>query len=95
MRLEISDPAEREISEAYDWYSERSPQAAGRFLAELDRAFDVVLKSPRVWPKLDSDTRRFVLKRYPFSLIYHLSEDAIQIIALAHHKRLPGYWTSR
>jgi plasmid stabilization system protein ParE len=40
--------------------------------------------------------RRFVLPRFPYSLIYrHLGADEVRILAVAHQKRRPRYWTGR
>lgn len=31
----------------------------------------------------------------PFSIVYNVTADTIQVIALAHHKRRSGYWKKR
>ena len=40
-------------------------------------------------------TRRVVLNRYPFSVVFRERLHDIQIIAIAHAKRRPGYWAKR
>jgi hypothetical protein len=40
--------------------------------------------------------RRFLLHRFPYLLIYREREDGvIQILAVAHTSRRPGYWKER
>jgi len=39
--------------------------------------------------------RRYVFPRFPFSLIYPRRNDEVEVIAVAHGKRRPGYWRSR
>lgn len=36
--------------------------------------------------------RRLTLRRFPFSLVYLVEADVIQVIAFAHQRRKPGYW---
>jgi toxin ParE1/3/4 len=40
-------------------------------------------------------TRRLVMRRFPFSVVYLDDPDLITIIAVAHSKRKPGYWKDR
>jgi toxin ParE1/3/4 len=40
-------------------------------------------------------TRRFVLHRFPFSVVYLDEADELNIVAVAHNKRKPGYWKAR
>ena len=39
--------------------------------------------------------RRYVFPRYPFSLVYILRGGDIEIVAVAHGRRRPGYWQAR
>jgi hypothetical protein len=40
-------------------------------------------------------TRRFLFRRFPFSLIYFIQETSILVVAVAHGRRKPGYWNNR
>lgn len=84
-----------ELKSAVAWYLERSETAANNFVAELDRALDLIVQTPDRWPRGPQATRRFVLQRYPFALIYREKETAIELIAVAHGHRRPSYWKSR
>jgi len=39
--------------------------------------------------------RRYAFPRYPFSLVYILRGEDIEIVAVAHGRRRPGYWRAR
>jgi toxin ParE1/3/4 len=93
--LEIHPSALTELQAALTWYLERSETAAFRFAAELDRAMDLVVESPRRWPGGERATRKYVLQRFPFAVIYRETEEAIQVLAIAHGHRRPGYWKER
>jgi len=39
--------------------------------------------------------RRFLVRRFPYSVFYRIEGDEIIVYAFSHHKRRPGYWLSR
>lgn len=87
--------AEAEYEHALGWYFDRSPQAAQRFETAFDQAIEAIRVNPTMFP-LCVDTHRFVLlKRYPYSLVYRLIGDAAHVIAVAHSRRRPRYWSDR
>src|SRR5271154_5497736 len=92
---QFHDEAAAEYDAAFEWYLERSPDAALKFDAEVERAFTEVVQSPRRWAVGSHGTRRFLLRQFPFILIYREQASAIQIMAVAHTSRRPGYWKER
>jgi toxin ParE1/3/4 len=36
--------------------------------------------------------RRRVLHRFPYSVIYEAQGSTVTVLAVAHHRRRPGYW---
>ena len=95
MLLEFHPAAAKEADAATDWYAERSLVAARAFVSELIHAVDQVMEDPERWPFFENDARRYVFPQFPFSLVYRIRHDKIQIIAVAHSKRKPGYWKKR
>ena len=43
----------------------------------------------------DGHTRRTLVARFPYQVVYRLRPTEIVIVAIAHLKRRPGYWKSR
>ena len=39
--------------------------------------------------------RRFLLRRYPFSIFYRINSEVIEVVAVAHQKRRPDYRATR
>ena len=66
------------------WYQKRSPKAALDFIGELNRAANAIREAPECWPKGKNDTRRFLLWRFPFTMIYSEQDSVITIWAVAH-----------
>ena len=94
-RLSFHPEARREFRESALWYRERSPQAAADFRATVSRSALTVAEFPQRYPEYLYGTRRCVLNTFPFSIVYLDDPDAVKIVAVAHHKRRPGYWKSR
>jgi toxin ParE1/3/4 len=93
--LKYHPAARREIKAAYAWYVRRSVEAADGFYEELIPALDRVHDRPRLYPPYLYGTQRAVLDRYPFSIVFRELLHEIQIVAVAHAKRSPGYWAKR
>jgi plasmid stabilization system protein ParE len=81
--------------EAYRWYADRSLDAAEAFREELARAGRAIQRSPQIWAPYLSGTRRYLMKRFPFIVVFRAAADRIEIIAVAHGRRRPGYWKGR
>ena len=94
-RLEYLDDALDEAEEAARWYAERSPTAAAGFTDELDVAAAAIERAPESWPQYDHGTRRFLLRRFPYFLVYRIELTRVVIVAVAHAHRRPGYWKDR
>lgn len=92
--VEFHPEALEEAEAAICWYRERSDPAAAGFKQELERAV-AVAEAPQRWPAGVAGTRRFVLRRYPVCLVCRERPSSVQIIAVAHGRRRPGYWRDR
>jgi len=93
--LEYLEEALEDAEAAARWYAERSAAAAAGFSEEIDAAESAIGDLPEAWPLFDHGTRRYLLRRYPFSIIYRVEPSRILILAVAHGHRRPGYWKSR
>jgi plasmid stabilization system protein ParE len=91
----VSSDAEAEADAAFEHYWIKSPNAAFDFDVELRGAYRSLQFRPLICPPYLHGTRRVILKRYPFSVVLRERLHDIQIIAVAHAKRRPGYWTKR
>ncbi len=93
--LEIHPSALSDLKSAIAWCLERSEPAAVEFAAEVDRAVALVVESPARWPSGEHGTRKFVLNRFPFAVVYREKLTSIRILAVAHGHRNPEYWKGR
>jgi len=65
--------AQAEYDDALAWYQSRSPQAASRFEAEMDRVLQSIGSGPERFPEYDDEHRYASLKRFPYSVVYQRS----------------------
>jgi len=87
--------ADQELTEAKAWYSERSEVAAQAFALDIDHAVRSIAEAPLRWPVGRRGERRFVLDRFPYTVMYRVRADHVFITAVAHQSRRPGYWRHR
>ncbi len=94
--VELHEEAAVEYDAAFEWYLQPSSDVANRFDAEVERALSEIARNPQRWALGSHNTRRFLLRGFPYLLIYReKSENRIQVIAVAHTSRNPGYWKRR
>jgi toxin ParE1/3/4 len=93
--LEFHPEAVAETQAALQWYRERSESVAKAFLSEIDHAINQIDEAPERWSKYVHGTHRYFLHRFPFSIVYRLQGTNVQVIAVAHGRRRPGYWKNR
>jgi plasmid stabilization system protein ParE len=93
--LELHEEAAADYDAAFDWYLERSPDAARAFDAEFERALQEIALAPGRWARGSHQTRRFLLKRFPYLVIYREQNSCVQLLAVAHASRNPNYWKKR
>lgn len=96
MRVVWQAPAEDELNAAIDYYLLNAGHAvASDFKIEVRRVTSRLREHPEIGIRIRHQSRRFPLDGYPYSLIYHLERDALVIVALAHQRRRPEYWSGR
>src|SRR6476660_1784344 len=95
MNIRFLTMAETEVDNAVSWHREQTEDQSLNFLNELDHAVQVVKAYPLLAAEIEPDIRRFLFRRFPYSLIYGIDEDTIVVIAVAHDHREPQYWIER
>ena len=88
----LAPGAESDIAQAFAWYRERNALVADAFRVEVFTAIDRIAAAPLHRPADDEGNRKRVLHRFPYSVHYEVVEKTVTILAVAHHRRRPGYW---
>lgn len=93
--VEFHEEAAGEFLAAVEWYLARNERVASRFAQQVTHAVQLIAQAPQRWPSYSHGTRKFVLLRFPFLVIYRELATVIQVLAVAHAHRRPGYWKFR
>ncbi|MBQ11768.1 MAG: plasmid stabilization protein [Planctomyces sp.] len=95
MTIDFHPSALRELREARRWYYDRNPLVAAGFAQQIQNAIERIADSPNLYPAGENGTRRFIVPRFPFTIVYLASGTVVTIVAVAHQSRRPGYWAPR
>ena len=95
MEFEFHPDAEAEVNEAAGWYEAEVAGLASDFLSEFGRALDGLLAEPERSLQIEPGIRRYLLKRFPYAIVYVIRKDRVRIVAVMHLHRKPGYWKER
>ena len=92
----IFDPEARSEFQAVIRYYEDCQRGLGRrFRLLVESAVQKIVEAPFIYRILKAPYRRYLLPKFPYSIIYSIEPDHIRIITIAHNKRKPGYWSKR
>lgn len=95
MRIAFHPEAELELNEAALRYESIVQNLGRHFTSEVERVIGILLEHPAAGSRIDNTLRHFVLRRFPFSVVYAASGDLLLILAIAHGSREPEYWRAR
>ncbi len=95
MRVEFDPLAILELQDAVDYYNFQLFGLGDRFKADIQKSIGRIVSYPDAWEQQTSRTRRFVLKSFPYKIIYALDNDTIIVLAIANAHRKPDYWVNR
>ena len=94
-RLVVRAAAEADVLEAALWYEQRSPGLGTEFLRAVDVTFAEIVRTPERFPLVHRETRRALLRRFPYSISFVPSPDVVSVIACMHARRDPRRWEER
>jgi len=92
MEVIFRPEAEAELLEAKAWYEARSPGLGFEFGRAVEVAVESALRMPLAYPKIESEFRHIILRRFPYSIVYRFSELEFVVVSCFHHKRKPDSW---
>lgn len=95
MRARFLKPAEAEVDEAVTYFDEQRTGLGERFEQDLLATVSFVTTHPFSGKPISKLVRKFPLRTFKYNLVYVLDDEELIIVAVAHHRRRPGYWHGR
>lgn len=97
MKFRFLVPASAEIDEAVGFYEAQQRGLGIQFAAAVENTLSRVAQFPEGYQKVGKYSRRCIVPRFPYGVIYQWrqSEAHILVVAVAHLHRRPEYWQHR
>ena len=96
--VRLEPEADEELGAAARWYEAQREGLGHEFIDAADEAISRIASpahgsSPV--PGVELPVRRIFMKRFPYAVVFMATTNEIVIVAFAHVRRRPGYWSSR
>jgi plasmid stabilization system protein ParE len=88
--LIIRPEAEDDLKEAYSWYEDKRQGLGHDFLLQVDAGLNFVARYPDIHPIEYKGTRKHLIKRFPYKIIYLVENERIIVLAVIHGRRSPA-----
>lgn len=97
MEVKLLKLAQLEFEAAVSHYESEQAGLGGQFRSEVLRSIARIRQFPDAYKQFSPGTRRCLIAKFPYGIIYHCSpeQNEIVIVAIAHLHRRPDYWVSR
>lgn len=96
MNYEFHPAAEAEHLESVAYFESERAGLGASYLYEFEETMQLVCEAPHRYPvEKGADTRLIRMKRFPYKVYYREISGSVQVLAVAHQRRKPGYWQSR
>jgi len=93
--VRILPDAEIEILAAMEWYERQRRGLGLEFELALDAAMQGLSRHPQKHAWVGLRTRRLLLRRFPYLVLYVAEGDEILVTAVFHVRRDPARWSDR
>jgi toxin ParE1/3/4 len=91
----IRPEAEDDLKEAFSWYEDKRAGLGYDFLLQVDAGVNFISRRPEVHPIEYKRTRKHLIKRFPYKIIYFIETEKIIVLAVLHGKRNPSILKKR
>lgn len=87
--------AAADIVEAAGWYERNQAGLGAEFLAEVKKTADRISEQPLQCVVVYRETRRALVRRFPYGLFYRVLDRRVIVVACFHTSRNPRAWRHR
>ena len=95
MRFHFHPRAEAEFDETVRYYEGCQAGLGLEFAEEVYAAIARISEYPEAWSEMSRNTRRCLVNRFPYGVIFQVKGDRLRIVAIANLHRRPDYWKNR
>ncbi len=95
--LRLRPAARDDLDAAARWYEAQESGLGRQFLAEVRLVFQRIRSNPAAYPASYRGTRRVLIRRYPYGVVYLPvpEQDCVVVLAVLHCGRDSRVWRQR
>jgi plasmid stabilization system protein ParE len=94
-KILFTQAARADLMEAVRWYEAHAPHVVPQFRDSLRAVLNRIVENPKQFPPALKNTRRALLQRFPYILVFREMDDAVYVVAVFHTSRDPLIWQRR
>jgi len=91
----IRPSAAADLQDAFDWYERQQPGLGVGFREAVRERVRDIAANPMLFQVVHRDTRRALLRRFPYGLYYRVYPGMVIVVACMHGRRNPRGWKVR
>jgi len=95
MEVNFLELAQIELDETFNYYEYQQKNLGLRFINEVEKSIELIKYYPTGWHSLSQNTRRCLVKNFPYGVVYQVRENYILVVAIVNLHRKPNYWIER
>lgn len=95
MPVRFHEEARAEFTAGARYYEQQRRGLGLRFVAEMEETLARIVRAPHLHRTVDGDIRKVRVRRFPYGVIYRERGRVIEVVAVMHLHRRPGYWRRR
>jgi plasmid stabilization system protein ParE len=87
--FQLTDQAQENIDQAFEWYDRQRLGLGDEFYDYLQQALNHLTENPFIYAPYRTRYRKMPLRRFPYSVIYQVmeAEQTVIVIAVLHQKQ--------
>ena len=93
--LIVRPEARLELAEASDWYDEQNKDLGDELLRAVEASIQKIVRNPSQYQKMYRGACRARLGKFPYGLIYTVTDDEIIVLSCVHGSRDQKRWQRR
>ena len=91
----IRPEAENDLKEAFLWYETNREGLGYDFLLHFNAGVNFLERNANIFKTEYKGIRKYLIKRFPYKIIYLMKNEIVIIVAVIHVKRNPGLLRKR
>jgi plasmid stabilization system protein ParE len=95
LTVRLREEADQDLATAASWYERQREGLGHEFLDEALSTFGAIAEQPLAYPLVHRNTRRALMRRFPFGVYFRLDDSNVVVVAVMHGSRHPRRWRSR